>query len=193
MHYIVAIALLLQVSMGLEQRNNVPAIVAPGRADRMFEKRAGPNFGKQTISCVGGEGACNNACYYINCIVSTCQLNHSQLELTHVCGRLRVPIHQSKIQTGSCTSDPEATVARTTRTDKPPAALLEAIAHVVNSHSVRSSATKQQVRLNTNVMSGHLHCPSNTHLAIRTDWHRTVYAACQVARTDPSVASWVLL
>jgi len=72
MHYIVAIALLLQASMGLEQGNNVPAIIAPGRADRMFVKRAGKDYGKQTISCIGGEGACNNACYYINCVVSVC-------------------------------------------------------------------------------------------------------------------------
>ncbi|KAI4639129.1 uncharacterized protein J4E78_011017 [Alternaria triticimaculans] len=53
MHYIVAISLLLQVSMGLEQGNNMPDIVAPGRADRMFVKRAGKDYGKQTAPAAG--------------------------------------------------------------------------------------------------------------------------------------------
>lgn len=143
MRYILATTLLLQASMGLEQGNNVPAIVAPGRADRMFEKRAGKDFGTQKISCVGGEGACNNACYYINCVVSIGQLNDLHLELTRICGRPHTPT--SQIQTGSCTSGRTATMARIKRTERPLAALLEALAPVVNSHLVRSSATRRQV------------------------------------------------
>lgn len=49
---------------------NTPNVLAPGRADRMFEKRAGKDFGTFEIDCKGGEGACNNACFYIRCIVS---------------------------------------------------------------------------------------------------------------------------
>jgi hypothetical protein len=53
---------------------HTPNILAPGRADRMFEKRAGKDFGTFEIDCKGGEGACNNACFYIRCIV---RLAHS--------------------------------------------------------------------------------------------------------------------
>ncbi|KAK2597376.1 hypothetical protein QQS21_006000 [Conoideocrella luteorostrata] len=40
--------------------------VAPGRANRL-QARAGQDFGILKFDCKGGEGACNNACYYINC------------------------------------------------------------------------------------------------------------------------------
>ncbi|KAM4060732.1 deoxyribonuclease NucA/NucB domain-containing protein [Hirsutella rhossiliensis] len=40
--------------------------VAPGRANR-FQARAGTDFGILKFNCKGGESACNNACYYINC------------------------------------------------------------------------------------------------------------------------------
>ena len=176
MRYIVAISLLLQASMGLEQGNNMPDIVAPGRADRMFVKRAGTDFGKQTVNCKGGEGACNNACYYINCVVSVCQLTLFELELICVCGRPQPPV--SRIQAESCTSGPpRATSWRKHTTDRHLGALLEAKALVASSPSARSSATRQQVRVNTIVMNGHLQCLSSYHSAIRTDWRQTVYAA----------------
>jgi hypothetical protein len=72
MHYIVAITLLLQASMGLEQGNNVPAILAPRRAGRMLKKRAGEDFGLRKITCVSGGGVCNVTCYHINFVVSVC-------------------------------------------------------------------------------------------------------------------------
>jgi len=176
MHYIVAISLLLQASMGLEQGNNMPDIIAPGRADRMFVKRAGTDFGKQTVNCKDGESACNNACYYINCVVSVCQPTLSKLELICVCGRPQPPV--SRIQAESCTSGlPKATSWRKHTTDRHLGALLEATALVASSHSARSGASRQHLSMNTTVMNGHLQCLSSYHSTIRTDWHQIVYAA----------------
>ncbi|KAK7419199.1 hypothetical protein QQZ08_010967 [Neonectria magnoliae] len=42
------------------------ASLPPGRADRLFPRQA-RDFGTFTVNCKGAEGACNNACYYINC------------------------------------------------------------------------------------------------------------------------------
>jgi hypothetical protein len=42
---------------------------APGRSDRMFYKRAPQDLGMWEPDCQGREAACNNACYYIRCMV----------------------------------------------------------------------------------------------------------------------------
>lgn len=43
---------------------------APGRSDRMFYKRAAQDLGVWEPDCKGREAACNNACFYIRCMVS---------------------------------------------------------------------------------------------------------------------------
>lgn len=40
---------------------------APGRLNRMMPRAAGRDCGSYTLDCKGAEGACNNACYHINC------------------------------------------------------------------------------------------------------------------------------
>jgi hypothetical protein len=44
--------------------------LGPGRADRMFQKRAPVDYGVFPVDCSNSESACNNACYYIRCLVS---------------------------------------------------------------------------------------------------------------------------
>ena len=38
-----------------------------GRLDRIMPRAAGRDCGSYTLDCKGAEGACNNACYHINC------------------------------------------------------------------------------------------------------------------------------
>lgn len=59
----------LQASLGLADENDMGNYLAPGRADRIFAKRAPNDFGTYQVDCRGSESACNNACYYINCHV----------------------------------------------------------------------------------------------------------------------------
>lgn len=40
---------------------------APGRLDRMMSRAPSRDCGTYTLNCAGAEGACNNACYHINC------------------------------------------------------------------------------------------------------------------------------
>lgn len=61
---------LLCVSLCLADEESIGNYLAPGRADRLFYKRAPTDFGTYQVGCAGSEGACNNACYYIYCQVS---------------------------------------------------------------------------------------------------------------------------
>ena len=46
----------------------VPGIIrAPGRLDRMMPRQVGRDCGSYTLNLQGAEGACNNACYHIDC------------------------------------------------------------------------------------------------------------------------------
>lgn len=70
MRHIFAVVFILQASHCLADGNNVGNYLAPGRADRIFAKRAPTDFGTFAVDCQGSEGACNNACYYIRCQAS---------------------------------------------------------------------------------------------------------------------------
>jgi Deoxyribonuclease NucA/NucB len=65
--YIFAVTLLFHAFHGLAAGSDIGNFYAPGRADRMLHRRAGKDFGTFKVDCAGAEGACNNACYYINC------------------------------------------------------------------------------------------------------------------------------
>lgn len=69
MHYTLTCALLIQASLGLAE-STIGDFIAPGRADRIYHKRAPTDFGTFYPDCRGSESACNNACYYIRCQVS---------------------------------------------------------------------------------------------------------------------------
>lgn len=45
----------------------------PGRADRLFHKRAPRDLGTFQVDCRNSESACNNACFYIRCLVCSSQ------------------------------------------------------------------------------------------------------------------------
>ncbi|OAQ65218.1 deoxyribonuclease nucA/NucB domain-containing protein [Pochonia chlamydosporia 170] len=68
--YMLPLALLATSALAEPDEASVPfggdLYVAPGRANRL-QKRAGADFGVLKFNCKGGEAACNNACYYINC------------------------------------------------------------------------------------------------------------------------------
>lgn len=70
MYGLVTAALLAATALAQTEEAAIPfggdLYVAPGRANRL-EARAGKDFGVLKFNCKGGEGACNNACYYINC------------------------------------------------------------------------------------------------------------------------------
>lgn len=55
--------------------HNGPAVPgpfrAPGRLDRMMPRQPGRDCGSYTLNCQGAEGACNNACYHINCNINS--------------------------------------------------------------------------------------------------------------------------
>lgn len=69
MRNLVASAFILQASLGLAADDSMGNYYAPGRAERMFHKRAPTDFGTFQVDCQGSESACNNACYYIRCEV----------------------------------------------------------------------------------------------------------------------------
>ena len=70
MKYAICTAVFLQVWVAIAHDDG-PALPgpfrAPGRLDRMMPRLAGRDCGKYTLDCKGAEGACNNACYHINC------------------------------------------------------------------------------------------------------------------------------
>ena len=67
---LVTVALLASTALAQTEEPAIPfggdLYVGPGRANRL-QARAGQDFGVLKFNCKGGEGACNNACYYINC------------------------------------------------------------------------------------------------------------------------------
>lgn len=69
MRYLLATATVLQAYLSLADDSGLGNYYAPGRAERMFEKRAGRDFGTFQVDCKNSESACNNACYYIRCQV----------------------------------------------------------------------------------------------------------------------------
>jgi hypothetical protein len=75
MKLLTVIPLALQVSLVLAAEPWIGDFQAPGRADRLFHKRAPRDLGTFEVDCKGAEGACNNACFYIRCLV--CQQNIS--------------------------------------------------------------------------------------------------------------------
>jgi hypothetical protein len=58
-----ALLFVIQAAFGATEGN------VPGRFDRMFHKRAPRDLGTWAPDCKGREAACNNACYYIRCMV----------------------------------------------------------------------------------------------------------------------------
>lgn len=64
------LAFILQATLSSAEEPSLGNYYAPGRAERMFHKRAPTDFGTFKVDCQGSEGACNNACYYIRCQVS---------------------------------------------------------------------------------------------------------------------------
>lgn len=71
MRYLLATALIVQAYLCLADESGIGNYHAPGRAERMFEKRAPKDFGTFKVDCKNSESACNNACYYIRCQVSS--------------------------------------------------------------------------------------------------------------------------
>ena len=59
----------LGVAFGAEDVPKIGDYHAPGRADRLFHKRAPRDLGPFEVDCKGSESACNNACFYIRCLV----------------------------------------------------------------------------------------------------------------------------
>ena len=63
-------AFLLQALMALAYNDSAAVsetFRAPGRMDRMMPRQSGRDCGSYTLDCQGAEGACNNACYHVNC------------------------------------------------------------------------------------------------------------------------------
>lgn len=70
MKYAICIAVFLQAWSAIASHDDAAApgpFRAPGRLDRMMPRTAGRDCGRYTLNCQGAEGACNNACYHINC------------------------------------------------------------------------------------------------------------------------------
>jgi hypothetical protein len=63
----------LGVAFGTEDEPKIGDYHAPGRADRMFHKRAPRDLGTFSVDCKNAESACNNACFYIRCLVRSSQ------------------------------------------------------------------------------------------------------------------------
>lgn len=70
MKYAVCTAIFLQACIAIAQDDGatVPGSSrAPSRLDRIMPRQASRDCGRYTLNCQGAEGACNNACYHINC------------------------------------------------------------------------------------------------------------------------------
>jgi hypothetical protein len=66
----------LGAALGAKDDPKIGDYHAPGRADRIFHKRAPRDLGNGSpipIDCKGSESACNNACFYIRCLVRPSQ------------------------------------------------------------------------------------------------------------------------
>jgi hypothetical protein len=68
MFQFLALALLARTCVGSVEHEISANQLGPGRSDRMLQRRA-VDYGTFQVDCKGSENACNNACYYIRCLV----------------------------------------------------------------------------------------------------------------------------
>jgi hypothetical protein len=129
----------------------------PRRAGYLLEERAARDFGTLQVNCAGAEGACNNACFYINCQVAS-DLHSQHFDIAN--GTRPVKI---RTLTSSCTLV-RVKFRRRTRIASNRAAKAgtqggEVEASAVTSLSIRNGHFPTQRKCN--VTNGHLRCPGS--------------------------------
>lgn len=74
----------------------------PSRLDRLMPRQAPRDCGRYTLNCAGAEGACNNACYHINCNINS---GPNRDRFTYVGPNARAEQDKNRQQSGCTAKD----------------------------------------------------------------------------------------